>query len=265
MRRPLTFLVDEELTREEERTVTKIEAIRTALIARGTEQVRYYPNVSPSSSGQDDPIPRPPKNRPPSTISWRRIATVSSVTPYWGAFLHLCAKAHGSRTILELGSCAGISSCFLASSPSCKRFMTVEGAPDLAAVATAHLATISPEATVITATFDDALDRLLPSLNDPLDFVFIDGHHEGPARLHYSRRVTPYLRPGSLLIWDDIQWSTDLWAAWQSFSRAMGVSCAINLGRFGLIIWGGHEAHNSYHDFSAFAGYWGKGRPKPER
>ena len=263
--RPLEFLLTEELNPEEEKVVTAVEQVRAALISRGSEQVRYYTNPPRAESSQEVPPSVMVEERTANSISWRRIATISSVIPYWGTFLHLCAKAHGARTILELGSCAGISSCYLASSPSCEQFFTIEGSPYLASVATANLAQITDRATVLTASFDSALDELLPSLSTKLDCVFIDGHHEGSARLHYSQRVTPHMRPGSLMIWDDVQWSSDLWDAWQNFSRAQGVSCAINLGRFGLVIWDGVTSRGGYHDFSAFAGYWGKGKPRPGR
>ena len=251
LRRPLEFLLTEELTPDEEAVVTSVERLRAMLISRGPEQVRYYV-LNPR-----------PEERLAKTISWQRIGTISSVTPYWGTFLYLCAKAHRSRIVLELGSCAGISGCYLAGNPACERLVTVEGSPDLAAVAAANLTEVSSRATVLTMSFDDALDLLLPNLPEPLDSVFIDGHHEGKARLHYTGRVTPFMCSGSLMIWDDIHWTPDLWEAWLAFSRAPGVSCAINLGRFGLAVWEGGTIRGSYHDFSAFAGYWGKGKPRP--
>lgn len=251
LQRPLEFLLTEQLTPDEEVVVTSVERLRASLISRGTEEVHYYV-LAPT-----------PEERLAKTISWRRIATTSSVVPYWGTFLYLCTKAHRSRTVLELGSCAGISGCYLASNPACEQVITVEGSPDLAAVAATNLAEISSRATVLPMSFDDALDSLLPKLPDPLDCVFIDGHHEGKARLHYTGRVTPFMRSGSLMIWDDIHWTPDLLDAWLAFSRSPGVSCAINVGRFGMVVWDKNSTQRRHYDFSAYAGYWGRGKPRP--
>ena len=261
LQRPLEFLLSEELTPQDTSVINRIESLRAALIRRGAEKVRYYASQSSTDNSGKSRSPGRLEERLAGPISWGRIATLASIPPYWGAFLYLCAKFHGSRTILELGGCAGISGCYLASSPFCERFITIEGSPDLAAVAASNLAQISRHATVITASFDDAINDLLP-LADKLDCVFIDGHHEGSARLGYVNRVTPFMSPGSLMIWDDIHFSQDLWDAWLTFSRGAGAAYAVNLGRFGLVVWDMNTTSHRYSDFSGYAGYWGKGGPR---
>ena len=75
----------------------------------------------------------------PAVRSLFETAHVSSVSALWGTFLYLCASARRAETILELGSGAGISGCYLGSAPSCRRFITVEGSADRARLAEAHL------------------------------------------------------------------------------------------------------------------------------
>jgi predicted O-methyltransferase YrrM len=250
LQRPLEFLLTERLTEEEEAVVHTVEQRRAALIMRGQEKVPYYAHAQP---GREGGLTKP------YSLEWT--ATISSVTPYWGTFLFLCTKAHGSRTVLELGSCAGISSCYLASNPACQRLITVEGSSFLAEIAAANLTTVSSRAIVVPASFDAALDRWFPELAAGIDCLFIDGHHEGTARMHYTERVRPIMRAGSLLIWDDIHWTPDLWNTWQRFAQGPGLACAVNVGRFGLAVLDPGKSAATVFDFSALSGYWGKGTP----
>jgi predicted O-methyltransferase YrrM len=190
-----------------------------------------------------------------------RIAQVTSVHPYWGMFLYLCASAVGAETILELGSCAGISGCYVASGTHCRRFITVEGSPELARLAEANIRQVASHAEVVNALFDDALDAILPTLGKGLDMAYIDGQHEKRSTLHYFKRLVPHLSSGAVVVFDDIQWSPDMWEAWQELSRWPGVSHAINVGRFGVCVWDGAAMPKSF-DLSLCTRFWRKGRER---
>jgi predicted O-methyltransferase YrrM len=156
--------------------------------------------------------------------------------------LYLCAKAAGSKTILELGTAAGISGCYLASAPSCRRFITVEGSAERARLAQAHLRQVVGCFELITASFDAALDRLLPGLRDGIDLVFIDGSKKKGENLRLFDRLSAQLNPGSVILFDDIHWSTDLWKDWNDLGQRVGLTHAIGAGRFGVCVWDGRGA-----------------------
>jgi predicted O-methyltransferase YrrM len=153
-------------------------------------------------------------------------------------FLHLCAEAHGARTILELGSGAGISGCYLGSAAACRRFITVEGSAERGRLAAAHLAELVPGAQLIVNSFQSALDQLLPALDEGLDLVFIDGNKIAGGYLELVDRLAPRLNSGAVMIFDDIQW-TDLRADWRALSARPGFAFAIGTGRFGVCAWEG--------------------------
>ena len=130
-------------------------------------------------------------------------AHVTSVPPVWGMFLHLCAEARGARTVLELGSGAGLSGCYLGSAEGCRRFVTVEGSAERARLARAHLAEVVPHAEVVVDSFQSALADILPGLEEGLDLVFIDGNKDGGGYLDLVERLAARLNPGAVLIFDD--------------------------------------------------------------
>src|SRR4029078_4684788 len=116
------------------------------------QSLSVFNSPAPISAGQT-PVPGPPK-----PVTWRHLAEQTSVTYYWGVFLYLCAKHSGARTILELGSAAGISASYRAAASSQLHLTPVEGSTNLAPVAAANLRVTNPNATVLNAMFDDALD-----------------------------------------------------------------------------------------------------------
>ncbi len=138
------------------------------------------------------------------TLTMERIANTGKKEK-WGVFLHLLASEVGG-TFLELGSCAGISGAYLASAPNCKKLFSVEGSAALAGLARETIDQVAPgRAEVINGLFNDVLDSLLPELGEnALDLAFIDGHHERVATLHYYERIKPALRPGAVVVFDDI-------------------------------------------------------------
>jgi len=192
-------------------------------------------------------------------ISGRWLAHVAAVPERWGIFLHLCADVAAAGTMLELGSSAGISAAYLASGRGCRRLTTLEGSPVLARLAQATLDEIARDAKVIEGPFDDGLDHVFTALDQAdagLDLVYLDGHHDEVAALHYVQRLVPRLRPGALVILDDIYLYEEMWRAWNRIRTMPGISVAVNLGRFGLLTWNEGHIRPEPFDLSRYTGWW---------
>jgi len=183
-----------------------------------------------------------------------QIAYESSVLPRWGTFLYLCANATRAKTILELGSSAGISGCYLASARDCQRFITVEGSSELAKLAEANLSRVGRNFDVVNASFTDALDRILPALRHRVDMAYIDGDKQKHALCRSFERLAPHLNSGSVVVFDDIHWSSEMRETWQVLRRWKGFSYAINAGRFGVCFWTGDRVEAKTFDLYKFAG-----------
>jgi hypothetical protein len=48
----------------------------------------------------------------------------------------------------------------------------------------------------------------------PVDFMFVDGHHDQRATLRYFEMALNYLADDSLAVFDDINWSDGMDRAW---------------------------------------------------
>lgn len=234
---PLSFLFGTKLSHSAQQVVERVELIRENV----SRQTRPFEVVNPHDGN------------PARTAA--QVAHRSSVASQWGAFLYLCAESFESRTILELGSCAGISGSYLASSRHCTRFVTVEGSKSLASLAQSNIDQVSSLGEVVNALFDDALDQILETLGTGIDLFYLDGHHDYAATLHYLRRVELHLNQGALVVLDDIHWSPGMWQAWQVVTGLPGVAYAIDVGRFGLCIWEGASTQPVHYDLRRYLGW----------
>lgn len=227
---PLSFLVERRLPDGDDGPLDRIEALRAALAAK-PDVVGSYGHGAPVASGRADEAT--PHSRPLAEV-----AHVSSVPPLWGTFLHLCARSTRARTILELGAGAGISGAYLASSPTCTRFVTVEGDPERAALARANISALNPAADVFAGSFDEGLDALLPTFTAGLDLVFVDGNKTPGGYVALFDRFSVRLNRGAIVIFDDVQW-TSMAGDWRALRAREGLSLAISAGRVGVCVWDG--------------------------
>lgn len=232
LRQPITYLVSGATDSETDSVAAKVESRRAQIAAGGDRQVDIWYSPKPGSGSSDDG-----QNRPqPGKVLKFTMAKIASTgkDKRWGTFLYLLARSFRSVTVLELGSCAGISAYYLSSAPSVGALITVEGSESLARISEETLAEVSQKCRVVNSLFDEAIDSELPRLRKAIDFVYIDGHHEKVATLHYFERVLPYLQEGALVAFDDISWSYDMREAWEVLRTRREFSHAIDLGIIGV-------------------------------
>lgn len=127
------------------------------------------------------------------------------VSPSHGKLLHLLARMHGARRILEVGTLGGYSAIWLARAlPPGGRLVTLEFEPLHADVARANIARAGL-ADVVDLRVGAALETL-PQLAregcDPFDLIFIDADKESYAEyFQWSLRLA---RRGSVIIADNV-------------------------------------------------------------
>jgi predicted O-methyltransferase YrrM len=260
---PLRFLFGAGIPRDVVAVAARIER-RRAEIARGNEEFQF--TYSPSPVGVARWAELAASTSPEPSIPLRRFANSSSVPKRWGILLHLFATHLEARVILELGSCVGISSAYLASAASHPRLITIDGSPAMVAIAEETVAPFSDRALVMHSSFDSGLPRALAQFGDeglPIDLAFIDGHHHEAPTLHYVRTILPHLSKGALIVLDDIYLRAGMRRAWAELSAMRGVSVAVNTGRFGLLVWEGGTAIPRQYDLARYTGVWRSEKASP--
>ena len=95
------------------------------------------------------------------------------------------------------------------------KIYTIEGSPNIAEIAKENhrffgLSNVS----VFVGRFDIVLPKLLEEIS-PIDFAFIDGHHDREATLSYFKQILPFMAKGGVMLFDDIAWSEGMSEAWR--------------------------------------------------
>lgn len=139
------------------------------------------------------------------------------------------------RNIIELGTCLGLTTAYLAKAAPQARVISVEGCPQTAAVAQKNIASLAlKDVKVLTGNFDVILPKVIADV-EVLDFVFVDGNHRKQATLDYFSWCLPKVHEGTLLIFDDIYWSKGMGEAWEEIKAHPKVTLTIDLFWIGLV------------------------------
>jgi predicted O-methyltransferase YrrM len=150
------------------------------------------------------------------------------------------------RNIIELGTCLGITTLYLQRAQPAAKVYTMEGCPETARIAQETFAkgnvkNIKP----VTGNFDDTLRGVINELNQ-LDLVFVDGNHQKDATLKYFEWCLPKVHENTLLIFDDIYWSTGMKEAWTQIKAHPQVTVTIDLFWIGLVLFKPGQAKEDF-------------------
>ncbi|NLD64584.1 MAG: class I SAM-dependent methyltransferase, partial [Bacteroidales bacterium] len=144
----------------------------------------------------------------------------------------------GKPVILELGTSLGISTLALALGAPHRRVITVEGCPELAAIARDNLqrhGAINTE--VICGEFSDALS-LLRKRDTKIGMAFIDGNHRGPALAGYVKKIRE-MGDEMIIVADDIRLNREMIRAWELLTAdttaALNATASLETFRFGIL------------------------------
>ncbi|MBK8348138.1 MAG: class I SAM-dependent methyltransferase [Saprospiraceae bacterium] len=145
------------------------------------------------------------------------------------------ANHYACHSILELGTSLGISSAYLASANHTSEIVTMEGDPNIAAVATdVHQTLGLKNIQIVTGIFENTLSKTLDHF-EHLDLVFIDGHHaEVPTRTYFETIISK-CDESSIIVIDDIYWSPGMTQAWHSIISRNDVTLTIDLYDIGIV------------------------------
>ncbi len=121
-----------------------------------------------------------------------------------GRFLKMLVRLTGARRILEIGMFSGYSALMMAEGlPDDGRLITCDVDPKAEAIARRYF-NESPDGHKIEIRMGPALDTI-KSLSGPIDMVFIDADKTNYS--NYYEAVMPLVRPGGLIVADNVLWS----------------------------------------------------------
>jgi predicted O-methyltransferase YrrM len=149
--------------------------------------------------------------------------------------IHRIANDRQPKNIIELGTCLGLTTGYLAKAAPNAEIFSIEGCPQTAAVAQENLRKLHVKnVELLTGNFDDILPRVIDK-TDSIDFMFVDGNHRKDATLNYFEWSLPKVNNDTILIFDDIYWSKGMEEAWEQIKNHPKVTLTVDLFWIGLV------------------------------
>ncbi len=135
---------------------------------------------------------------------------------------------------LELGTSLGISTLALALGAPHRRVISVEGCPEVAAIALENLRQHGAHnAEVLCMEFGEAL-ALLRNRGTKVALAFIDGNHRGTALTDYVHMIRE-MGEEMIIIADDIHMNRDMMHAWRSLQSGNLAPASLETLRMGML------------------------------
>ncbi|APW59893.1 O-methyltransferase [Paludisphaera borealis] len=233
---------------EERRWIDRIEAIRREL--RASTQPLQFMDYGAGS---------PAENRNAEEMYEGKEVTIgiaeacaASKPPLWCLLLFMLIRKMRPAHCLELGTNLGVSAAYLSAALQLNgsgELVTLEGARSKADLAARNFLRLGlSRVSVVVGRFQDKLDEVL-TRQDRIDFAFIDGHHDEHATVDYFRKIIPFARKDTVLVFDDIAWSAGMKRAWRTISTDKRILFAVDLGLVGLCVVGEGEILGSPEQF----------------
>ena len=166
------------------------------------------------------------------------ICRVASSPDKWGELIFKIIRDFKPENCLELGTCLGISAAYQISALKLNgrgKFETIEGSEELAKYADSNLKKLNYQDYIVhIGRFIDVLPNTL-SKDHPIDFAFIDGHHDKVATQEYYESIYPFLSKKAIVIFDDINWSNGMKDVWQFiYKEGKGIKISFDLDKWGI-------------------------------
>jgi predicted O-methyltransferase YrrM len=229
--------LSERLTPEERRWVSEIEGRRRALTVRNDViRVVDYGAGSPVSSRSAEEMSRGVE----VTLPVAEMCEGASKRYRPCVVLFKLIRRTKPVSCLELGTALGVSGAYQGAALSLNgvgHLVSLEGSEALARIAEEgfRLLGLSRCAEVVIGRFEDTLRGILKK-HRPVDYVFIDGHHDYEATLSYTEEILPFLAESAVLVYDDIAWSVGMRRAWRKIESDVRMAATLDMGSMGVCI-----------------------------
>ena len=225
------------LTPEERTWVEKIESLRKELNLSTAEII--MPDYGAGAGDQEENAEIKSSQRNVKTRIVGQMCLTASKPYLWTMFLFKLIRKFSPNVCLELGTCMGISACYQAAAlklNSRGKMITLEGAQSLAEIAQKNFRDLGfDNISLVIGRFQDTLNDVLKE-HGPIDYAFIDGHHEEKATIAYFEQILPFLSERAVLIFDDISWSEGMKRAWNTIEGNENIALSIDLTNMGVCI-----------------------------
>ena len=163
------------------------------------------------------------------------IAKNSSKNKKFGDLLYRIVKHFKPAEIFELGTSFGISTLYLSKANPNSKITTFEGCEESAKIALDNFKKLDcANIDTIIGEFKRTFSKKLTEKNK-VNMVFIDGNHSENATIKYFEELIKHSDQKTILIFDDIHWSSGMEKAWDYIKKSQKTRVTVDLFFIGLV------------------------------
>jgi len=167
------------------------------------------------------------------------VCKLASKSYKWAFLLFKLIRKFRPNIAIEMGTAMGITTAYQAAALELNqqgKILTLEGSETLANLANENFKKLGLDNIgIVIGRFSDTLQDVL-SKNAPIDFVFVDGHHDKEATIGYFKQILPYLADKAVLVFDDISWSKGMEQAWRTIIMNNNIRAVLDLHVVGICL-----------------------------
>jgi len=165
----------------------------------------------------------------------QQIAKAALKPKKYSQLLHKIVAFYKPTQILEMGTSLGITTCYLAAGNTNAQVITLEGAPNVAAIAKDTFSQLGcKHIQVLEGDFDETLPKYMNTV-DKIGLAYIDGNHRYAPTMQYFNTLLEKSAEETILIFDDIHWSAEMEKSWEAIKAHPAVTLTIDLFFIGLV------------------------------
>ncbi len=163
------------------------------------------------------------------------IARKSLKRPSLAQLFFRIIKFYDYKNTIDLGTSLGLTTAYLANEILDSQVFSFEGCAETARIAQGNFDKLSlHNIEIIVGNIDETLPEKLKEIPS-IDFVFFDANHRYEPTIRYFEQCLAQAHEGSCFVFDDIYWSGEMKAAWQTIQNHEAVTVSIDLFWVGIV------------------------------
>ncbi len=213
-------------------TYDRIEKLRSQLLADKTKIV-----VTDFGAGASNMLADEVNKKANATneISISAIARKSAKSAKYGQLLFRLCKYLQPKTVIELGTSLGISTMYQAIALPNSHIITCEGSTEIAVAARQNFEQLNlKNIECVVGNFDQTFETVLNRF-ETVDWIFFDGNHRKEPTLRYFNAALKKANNNTVFIFDDINWSFEMQAAWTEIKQHPSVTVTLDIFMMGFV------------------------------
>ena len=139
------------------------------------------------------------------------------------------------KNIIELGTSFGINSMYMAAN-SLVKVHSFEGCPNTAAIAQKYFDELGySNIELVIGDINTTLPQFANQCMNKIDLVFMDANHQLEPTISYFKQLLSICHDQSIIVIDDIYWSSEMTKAWEEIKLHPQVTTSIDLYDLGIL------------------------------